>query len=315
MIQLVAWRLIAAIPVLLVVAVSVFCLVRIAPGDVASLIAGDTATVEQIEAIRKQMHLDDPMLTQFAVWLSGICRGEWGTSVFTGRPVLRLISERIEPSLLLAVYSLALATLIAIPLGVMAAAFRRTAIDRLAMFVSLIGFSTPVFVIAYALVYVFSIQLRWFPVQGYAPVSQGFASNLSTLALPAVTLALVHSALVARVTRAAMAEVLLEEYIRSAKAKGISFLRVILFHALKNAGIPIVTVIGLGFASLIGGVVVTESIFNIPGLGRLTVDAILRRDYPVVQGVLLFCALLLVGTNIVVDITYPHFDPRLRRVR
>ena len=312
MFRYVLGRMLAAIPVLAFVAVFIFSLIHLAPGDPAVLIAGDAATPEQVAAIREKMNLDAPLWQQFAQWTFGLFQGDLGTSVFSNQPVSKLILGRIEPTLMLAVYTLVLSVALAVPLGVLAAHKARTWIDSTAMLASVAGFSVPVFVVGYALMYVFAIQLRWFPVQGYKSLSDGLLECLHSLTLPAVALSTVFAALIARVTRAAMLEVLSEDYVRTARAKGLSTLRVLVVHALKNAGVPIATVVGIAFAILVGGVVVTESVFNLPGLGRLTVDAVLRRDYPVVQGVILTFSLLLVLINIMVDLSYSLFDPRIR---
>lgn len=312
MLRYVAGRLASSVPILVFVAVFIFSLIHLAPGDPAALIAGDSASPAEIAAIRERLNLDAPLHLQFVDWIGNVLRFDLGVSVFSNQPVTQLIGQRIEPTLLLAFYTIVLAVLIAIPLGVVAALNARTLLDRAAMVLSVLGFSVPVFLIGYALIFVFSMQLKWFPVQGYRPLSAGFGATLHTLTLPALALALVFAALIARITRAVMIEILAEDYIRTARAKGLGLLRVVIVHALKNAGVPIATVVGIGFATLIGGVVVTESVFNIPGLGRLTVDAIVRRDYPVVQGVILFFSVLLVAINIVVDLSYALFDPRIR---
>lgn len=305
----------AAIPVLLFVAIFIFLLLRLAPGDPAALIAGDNASPQQIADIRAKLNLDAPIYWQFLDWATGLFRLDMGVSVFSGHPVSLLIAQRIEPTLLLAVYAMLLSILIAVPLGTIAAVRSRGWIDRAAMIFSVLGFSIPVFVIGYGLIFVFSMGLGWFPVQGYKPLSAAPLETLRSLTLPAVALSFVFSALIARVTRASVLEILQEDYIRTARAKGLGVWRVIVVHALKNAGVPIATVVGIGFAILVGGVVVTETVFNIPGLGRLTVDAITRRDYPIVQGVILFFSVLLVAINILVDLSYALFDPRIRMAR
>lgn len=305
-------RLASSVPILAFVAVFIFSLIHLAPGDPAALIAGDTASPAEIAAIRERLNLDAPLHWQFLEWIGNVMRFDLGVSVFSNQPVTQLIGQRLEPTMLLALYTIILAVMIAIPLGVVAALNARTVVDRAAMVLSVLGFSVPVFLIGYALIFVFSMQLKWFPVQGYKPLSAGIGATVHTLTLPALALALVFAALIARVTRAAMIEILAEDYIRTARAKGLGLFRLVVVHALKNAGVPVATVVGIGFATLIGGVVVTESVFNIPGLGRLTVDAIVRRDYPVVQGVILFFSVLLVIVNIVVDLSYALFDPRIR---
>jgi peptide/nickel transport system permease protein len=232
--------------------------------------------------------------------------------VFSDQPVTHLIAQRLEPTIMLALMTTLLSVVISVPLGVVAAWKAGRWADRVAMGLSVAGFSIPVFVIGYGLMYVFSITLGWFPVQGYRPLQSGFLNCLTSLALPSVALSFVFGALVARVTRAAMLEILAEDYIRTARAKGARTVRILMIHALKNAGVPVVTVIGIGFVSLIGGVVVTESVFNIPGVGRLIIDAILHRDYPIVQGTLLMFGALLIVVNLLVDLSYGLFDPRVR---
>lgn len=312
MLRYIFGRVLAAIPILFFVAIFIFSLIHLAPGDPAALIAGDAASPQTIAEIRQKMNLDAPIWKQFTDWSSAAMRGDFGQSVFANRPVTELIAQRLQPTLMLTAYTMVLALLIAIPLGVIAAYKTRTWIDTIAMAISVLGFSLPVFVICYALMYIFAIQLKWFPVQGYKSLDNGLLACLHSLTLPAITLALIFSALIARVTRASMIEILNEDYIRTARAKGLGTLRILIVHALKNAGVPVATVVGITFAILISGVVVTESVFNIPGLGRLTVDAILRRDYPLVQGVILFFSVTLVAINIVVDLTYAYFDPRIR---
>ena len=312
MLRYVALRLLAVIPVVAVVVVGVFLLLHLAPGDPAAMIAGEGATAEQIALVRARLYLDEPLYVQFGIWLSSLASLDLGQSVFSELPVTRLIGQRIEPTLMLALTTTILTILYAVPLGVVAAWRARTAVDRGVIGLSVFGFSVPVFIIGYVLIYVFALKLRWLPVQGYKPLSAGLLDCVRTLVLPSVALALVFGALLARVTRAAMLEILDEDYVRTARAKGAGTPRVLLLHALKNAGVPIVTVIGIGFAALIGGVVVTESVFNIPGVGRLTVDAILHRDYPVVQGMLLVFSGMLIAVNLVVDLSYGLFDPRIR---
>jgi len=305
-------RLAAAIPTLLIVSVFIFGLVHLAPGDPAVLIAGDNANPEQVAQIRERLHLDRALPVQFGIWFGHAMQFDLGASVYSGKPVTELIAQRIEPTFLLAGYTILLTVLIAVPLGTIAAWKANGWIDRLVMAFSVAGFSVPVFATSYLLIYVFAVELRWFPVQGYKPLANGPWNTLVSLTLPSVALALVFSALIARVTRAAVLEVLQENFIRTLRAKGLGTARILIVHVLKAAGVPIVTVIGIGIAALIGGVVVTESVFNIPGIGRLTVDAIVRRDYPVVQGIILFFSALLILINLVVDLSYALFDPRVR---
>jgi peptide/nickel transport system permease protein len=305
-------RVIATIPVMAVVALFVFSLLYVAPGDPAAVIAGDQATPEDVEKIRQSLGLDRPFLIRFGEWVWQIARFDLGTSIFTGLPVTQLIAQRIEPTLSLMVVTLLLAICVAVPLGVLAAWKAGTLIDRIIMAFAVFGFSVPVFVVGYILAYIFALELDWLPVQGYTPISQGFRPWLENLILPAIALGCVYIALIARITRATMLEVLQQDYIRTARAKGVSQTGILYLHALKNAAVPIITVIGIGVALLIGGAVVTESVFAIPGLGRLTVDAILRRDYPVIQGLVLLFSFIYVLVNLAVDLVYTLVDPRIR---
>ena len=305
-------RLLATIPVMGVVALFVFALLRLSPGDPAAIIAGDYARPADVQRIRQQLGLDQPLHVQLAIWLGHVLRGDLGTSIFSGLPVATLIRQRLEPTLALTVCTMAIAVLLAVPLGVVAAWQAGTWIDRLVMVVAVLGFSVPVFWLGFLLIYSFAVQLEVLPVQGYVSFRQGLIPCLKHLVLPSFTLGLVYMALIARMTRASVLEVLREDYIRTAHAKGLQPHVVLLWHALKNAALPIVTVIGVGVALLIGGVVVTESVFAIPGLGRLTVDAILHRDYPVIQGIILVFSGVYVLVNLLVDVAYTFLDPRIR---
>lgn len=305
-------RLLATIPVMIVVALFVFLLLHLTPGDPAAVIAGDDASPLEIEGIRRKLGLDRPIWDQFGIYVSNLLRGDLGTSIFSNLPVLTLVKQRLEPSLVLAISTLVLAISFAVPMGVLAAWKARTAIDRLVMGFSVLGFAVPVFLIGYLLIYVFAIELRWLPVQGYRPLAQGIDQTARSIVLPAFALSMVYMALIARITRASMLEVLSEDYIRTAHAKGVAAVAVLLHHALKNAAVPIVTVIGIGLTLLISGVVITETVFNIPGLGRLTVDAILKRDYPIIQGLIILFAGAKVLVNLMIDISYVFFDPRIR---
>ena len=305
-------RLLATIPVMAVVALFVFSLLYISPGDPAAVIAGDIATEADIARIRAQLGLDQPYFVRFGHWVAGLARGDLGTSIFTNLPVATLIGQRIEPTLALTVCTLIVAVGLAVPLGVLAAARAGGWIDRIVMALSVLGFSVPVFVIAYGLILLFAIQLDWLPVQGYRSIREGFVPFIRHMILPSVALGLVYMALIARITRASMLDVLAQDYVRTANAKGLAPGSVLIGHALKNAAVPIVTIIGIGIALLIGGVVVTETVFAIPGIGRLTVDAILRRDYPIIQGVTLLFSALYVLVNLAVDLSYSLFDPRIR---
>ena len=305
-------RVLVTIPVMAIVALFVFSLLYIAPGDPAAVIAGDQASPADVERIRQSLGLDRPFLIQFGSWLWKILHLDLGTSIFTNLPVASMIAQRIEPTLSLMALTLVLTILIAVPLGVIAAWKAGSWIDRVIMAFAVSAFSLPVFVIGYILAYVFALELEWFPVQGYTPFATGFWPWLQNLILPSIALGCVYIALIARITRASMLEVLQQDYIRTGRAKGLGQPSILFVHALKNAAVPIVTVIGIGVALLIGGAVVTESVFAIPGLGRLTVDAILRRDYPVIQGVVLMFSFLYTLVNLMVDVTYTLIDPRIR---
>jgi peptide/nickel transport system permease protein len=312
MLAYIARRLLATIPVMAIVAVFVFALLRLTPGDPAAIIAGASATSQDIVDIRARLGLDRPVIAQFFVWIGHMLTGDFGESFFFKKKVAELIGDRIGPTLALATTTMLLSIAIAVPLGVLAAWRHGTWVDRVVMGFSVLGFSVPVFVIGYALIYVFAIELAWLPVQGYQPLNQGFWGFLQRLILPSVALSVIYVALIARITRTSVLEVLGEDYIRTAHAKGLSDRAVLMRHALRNAAVPIVTVIGIGVALLIGGVVVTESVFSIPGLGRLTVDAVLARDYPTVQAVILLFSFVYVLINLLIDLAYTALDPRIR---
>jgi len=305
-------RLLATVPVLLVVALIVFLLLRFMPGDPAAAIAGDMATPEQIAAIRVQLGLEQSVVVQFALWLGQVVQGNLGYSFFYRMGIAELIGQRLEPTVSIASLTIALTVLLAVPVGILAAWRRGGALDRMVMGASVFGFSVPIFVTGYVAIWLLSMQLGWLPSQGYGRIADGVVPWLRHLALPCVALATLYTALIARVTRAAVSEAMTEDYMRTARAKGLSELRVLLRHALANAAVPIVTVIGLSMAALIGGVVVTETVFAIPGLGQLTVDAVLSRDYPLIQGLTLFFSVVYVAVNLLVDVVYLLLDPRIR---
>jgi peptide/nickel transport system permease protein len=305
-------RVAATLPAVAVVAVLVFLLLRITPGDPAAILAGDAASPEQIARIRQNLGLNQPILVQFFIWLKQIASGDLGESFYFKIRVVDLITQRLEPTLSLALLTIVVAVLVSVPLGTLAAWRFGGLLDRSLMGFSVMGFSVPVFVLAYILIWLLSVKLGWFPVQGFKRLSDGFGPFLYHLILPASTLSVIYIALIARVTRATVLETLGEDYIRTARAKGLRESQVLVRHALANAAIPIVTVIGIGVALLIGGVVVTESVYAIPGLGRLTVDAVLARDFPTIQGLILFFSLLYVLVNLLVDLSYVVFDPRIR---
>jgi peptide/nickel transport system permease protein len=312
MIAYVLGRLLAAVPVLSVVAVFVFLLLSLVPGDPAVVIAGDLATPEQVEAIRRSLALDRPLVERFVTWVGHMLTGDFGNSLFSGIAVSELIVQRIEPTLVLALMTIVIAVAVAVPLGLVSAYHPTGIVARLTMAGAVLGFSLPVFVVAFGLVYVFALGLGWFPVQSYVPLSEGLAGTLHSLVLPAVAVSFLYIALIARVTRAAVLEVLREDYVRTAHAKGLAARLILTRHVLRNAAVPVITIIGIGFAALLGGVVVTETVFSIPGLGRLTADSILRRDYPVVQALILLFSTVYVVVNLAVDIAYVLVDPRIR---
>lgn len=305
-------RALATVPVLLVVAVIVFLMLRLTPGDPAAAIAGDAATPAQIEAIRAQLGLNDSLLEQFLRWGAQALHGDLGYSFYYRMGVTQLIGQRLEPTLSVALVTTIMTVLVAVPLGVLAAWRRGSLMDRVIMSASVLGFSIPIFVAGYLFIWLFSMQWGLFPSQGYRRFADGAWPWLHHLVLPCMALAVIYTALIARVTRAAVSEALTEDYVRTARAKGISEGRMLLRHALANAAVPIVTVIGLSVAGMIGGVVVTETVFSIPGLGQLTVDAVLSRDYPLIQGITLFFSLVYVVINLLVDLSYLLLDPRIR---
>ena len=305
-------RILAVIPVLGIVAVIVFLLLHLSPGDPAALIAGDTASSDDVERVRQLLGLNRPLHEQFFSWLWRLLQGDMGVSVFTGLPVTRMIGQRIEPTLWLTFLTITFAVVFAVPMGIIAAWKAGTWIDRALMALAVLAFSLPVFLIGYLFIFGFSIKLAWLPVQGFHSISEGFVPFIKHLILPAVSGGLVYMALIARMTRATMLEVLGEDYIRTARARGVGSKRLLLRHALKNAAVPIVTTIGLGIALLLGGVIITESVFAIPGIGRLTVDSVLRHDYPVIQGIVLVVAAVYVFINLAIDLLYTVLDPRIR---
>ncbi|MER9368447.1 ABC transporter permease [Mesorhizobium sp. M0518] len=305
-------RMVSTVAVMAIVGIFVFLLLRLAPGDPADIIAGPRATPEMIAGIREQLGLNQPLPVQFVHWALGILGGDLGTSIFTGRPVRELISQRLEPTISLSILTIILSVTIGVSFGVLAAWRSGGLVDRILTAFATLGFSVPVFVVGFFLIYLFAIRTRWLPVQGYQPIDDGFGPWFVHLILPTVTLSVPYIAFIARIARASMLEVLSEDYMRTAAAKGASSYSMLFHHALKNAGVPILTVIGLSFAGLIGGVVITETVFNIPGVGRLVVDAINNRDYPIIQGVLILISGLYVLINLAVDLSYTLIDPRIR---
>ena len=305
-------RLLALIPVAVVVATVAFVLIHLAPGDPAYVIAGPYASAEDVQRLQHQLGLDQPLWIQLARWYGRLLRGDVGDSIFLRKPVLDAIADRVEPTLLLTVFATVVAVLIGVPAGIVSAHRHNTAADQTVMVLALVGISVPNFLLGLLLILFFSVQLGWFPVAGYSPLEYGWAKTLRSLVLPAFALGVVQSGLIARITRSAMLDVLREQFILAGRAKGLGEPALVYKHALKNAMIPTVTIIGISFAILIGGAIVVETVFNIPGLGRLIISAVLRRDYPVIQGVVLCIAGVYMLINLAVDLSYPLFDPRVR---
>ncbi|KQU86345.1 peptide ABC transporter [Ensifer sp. Root31] len=311
MLRVVLSRLLETLPVLAVVTLAVFLLLRLSPGDPAATLAGDSATPEMIASMRQKLGLDEPLSVQFGSWIAQLARGDFGISILSQQPVLTMVGQRVEATLSLALVTMVLAMTVSVPVGILAASRQGSAFDRFIMAGTVAGFSIPTFVVGYLLVYIFAIQLRILPVQGFTPIGESISRFLSHIALPTFTLSLVYIALFARTTRAAILEVLSEDYIRTARAKGLGEIAILTKHALRNAAVPIVSVFGIGFAMMIGGVVVTETVFNIPGIGRLVVEAVLARDYPVIQGVILIIASVYIVINLAVDVIYIFLNPKI----
>ncbi len=305
-------RVLLTLPVMLFVALFVFGLLNLTPGDPAVLLAGEDATPADIQRIRQTLGLDEPFLVRFADWLWKVMHGDLGVSLFTGLQVSQMIGQRLAPTFTLMIMTLILSVTLAVPLGALAAWRHNKFYDRSIMMMAVLSFSIPSFVVGYLLAYAFGLELRWLPVQGYVPFSQGFWASIRTLILPTCALGSVYVALITRISRATLLETLSQDYIRTARSKGVSNKGILFRHALKNVGVPIVTVVGSGVALLISGAVVTETVFSIPGVGRLTVDAILRRDYPIIQGVILMFSFMYVLVNLTVDLLYRVFDPRIK---
>ena len=305
-------RLIAMAWVLLVVALFVFMLLHLSPGDPAGVIAGEDATPEDIEQIRDALGLNEPLYVQLRIWFGNLLVGDFGNSVFSNRPVTELVAQRLEPTISLAVTTILFSVAVAVPMGTLAAWRANSLFDHAFSFVAVLGFSLPAFVIGYGLIYFFALKLDWLPVQGFVSIREGLLPFVESIIMPTIMLGTVYIVLIARITRASVLEVLGEDYVRTAHAKGVNELAILSRHVLKNASIPIVTVVGFGLALLVSGVVITETVFNIPGIGRLTVDAILKRDYPLIQGLILLVAAAYVIINTAIDILYAYLDPRIR---
>jgi peptide/nickel transport system permease protein len=306
-------RLLATIPVMLLVATGVFLLLKLTPGDPAGILLGPDATEERRDALRDQLGLNDPVWEQYIRWLGDAARGDLGDSIFLNQSVTSSLLDRAEPTLLLTFFSSLVAVAIGLPLGIIAARRRGSWVDVGTMGIAIVGISMPTFWLGLNLILIFAVKLRWLPVAGYSPLGDGLWESLKYIIMPAVTLGIAQAALLARMTRSMMLEVLNSDYVRTARAKGVTELRVVMAHAFRNALLPIINVIGLIVAALLGGAVVTEQIFNIPGVGRLLIQAVGRRDVPLVQGTVLVIATVYVVVNLLVDILAAALDPRVRR--
>lgn len=305
-------RILALIPVMFIVATVVFFLIHLIPGDPASVLLGPNATPSDVKKVQVQLGLDKPLYQQFAIWFSNVLRGDLGRSIFLDRPVTQAVFERAEPTLVLVTLSLIVAVLIGLPAGILAAIKPNHSLDKGLMFFAILGVSIPTFWLGLNFIEIFSVLLKWLPAAGYAPLASGIGKNLRYMVLPALSLGFNQSALIARMCRSSMLEVMQQDYVRTARSKGLAEGWVILKHALRNVMIPTVTIIGISFAVLIGGAVVTEIVFNIPGVGQLIMSSVLRRDYPTIQGCVLIIAAAYVLINLIVDIIYTHIDPRVR---
>lgn len=312
MLTIIVKRLIATIPVLLVVAVVIFAALRLTPGDPAVIVAGEGATLQQIQQIHHDMGLDKPVLVQFAVWAGDMLKGDFGDSLISGLPVSTMIMNRAGPTIAITAYTVLLTLLISIPVGLISASRRGKFIDKLVSGASVLGFSVPVFITAYILIFLFSMKLGWLPVQGYQPISKGLWPHLQHLILPVTAQCTIYIALVTRFVRSGIIDTLNEDYIRTARSKGLAERSVLIRHALGNAAVPILTIIGISITMLIGGVVVTETVFNIPGLGRLVVEAIQTKDFTIIQAVIVLFSVFDIAVNLIVDILYTVVDPRIR---
>lgn len=312
MVRYILRRLGALIPVLIVSAVIAFFVTNLMPGDPVRLMLGDFATEEQVEQMRVSLGYDKPLVVRFFLWAGRVMQGDLGESIFLHMPVTSAIGERLEPTLLLAVVGMFFGVLIGIPLGVLSAIYHKTAVDKACIAVSLLGISVPSFFIAIVFILIFGVHFHWFPVAGYAYVADVGLGVVRYLVLPGISLGLMQSGLIARMTRSAMLDVLKQNYIRTARSKGLLPLQIYIQHGLRNAMTPVITVIGFSLAALIGGTWIIETVFNIPGIGALAISAILRRDYPLIQGCLLFSVAVYLVVNLLVDIVYALVNPMIR---
>ena len=305
-------RLVMLVPVLIVVGVVVFGLVHLTPGDPAAVILGDRATPEDIARLREQLGLNDPLPVQFVRWFSNVLRLDFGESIFLGEPVTQALLDRVQPTVLLTVYALSIQVIIGIPAGILAAVRHNSPLDRVLTVMAISGSAVPTFFLGILLILIFAVRLRWLPSGGYVPFVEDPAAHLKAMLLPAFALGFSAAGLLARLVRSSMLDVLREDYVRTAFAKGLPEQLVIVRHALRNALIPALTIVGVSIGALLGGAVVTETVFTIPGMGRLVVQSIARRDYPVIQGAIIAIAMTYVLVNLIVDVLYVYIDPRVR---
>lgn len=304
-------RLIQLIPTMLIPAVIVFMLIFFSPGDPASLMLGPDATVEQVAELRAEMGYDQPVLVQLGKWFASMVKGDLGESIFLNQPVTQAIGEHLEVTLALTIFAMLIATLAGVTLGVLSAVNRGKALDQIAMIFSVVGVSIPEFWLALNLILVFAVYNQVFPIGGYVPFTENPLECIRCLFLPALSLGLTQAAFIARMVRSSVLEILDQEYIRTAMAKGMLYSKVVMKHVLKNAMVPIVTVVGMTFSVLLGGAIAIEMVFNLPGIGKLLMNAVLRRDYPLIQGIVLFIAAAYIIINLIVDLIYVYIDPRI----
>ncbi len=305
-------RILLVIPILFIVAVTTFFITNVIPGDPVRLILGDFASEIQVAQLRSELGWDKPLYVRFFLWVTRLLRGDLGQSLFLHVPVTQAIYTRMEPTIVLAILGQTIAVLIGIPLGVLAASNHRRILDQIAVFLAIGGVSIPSFWLAISLMLLFSVTLGWFPVAGYQSIGEAGFSSLRYLVLPSISIGVMQSALLARITRSAMLDVLTQDYVRTAKAKGLQRYRILGKHALRNASIPIVTILGSSFSQLLAGTWIIETVYSIPGTGALAITAIMRRDYPLIQGSIIFIALIYVLINLVIDISYALLDPRVK---
>jgi peptide/nickel transport system permease protein len=305
-------RILAMVPVMFLVSLIVFLIIHLTPGDPAIVMLGEEANPQTLAALRHELGLDQPIIVQYGVWVAKVLSGDLGRSIRTNQPVTEAIAQRLPTTIELTLLAMLVSLCIAIPTGIISATQRNSASDLIVTTLALIGVSMPNFFLAILLIFIFALNLRWLPPIGFTPITKDLVANVQGMILPAITLGAATAAVVARLTRSSLLEVLGQEYIRTARAKGLAERAVIYTHALKNAMIPVVTIVGLQIGALLSGAVITETIFVLPGVGRLVVDSIFQRDFPLVQGVVLFGAMVFVVANLVVDVLYSFLDPRIR---